>query len=86
MSIKKLIKNVLERVIKIFTIFVIYCSVLAGILFPMLLIGGFFIFLDYFYWISWFFADPTTYSKDLVFCWLNSYLNNCFFSQITGDM
>ena len=79
MTIKKFIIIVLERVIKIYTIFVIYCSVIAGILFPMLLIGGFFIFLDYFYWISWFFADPTTYSKDLVFCWLNSYLDISFF-------
>ena len=79
MTIKQFINNVLERVLKIYTIFVIYSSVLAGILFPMLLIGGVFIFLKAFYRISWFFADPTTFSKDLVTCWLNSYLDISFF-------
>ena len=79
MTIKQFIKNVLERVLKIYTIFVIYSSVLAGILFPMLLIGGFFIFLKEFYRVSWFFADPTTFSKALQVCWLNSYLYISFF-------
>ena len=79
MTIKKFIKNVLERVIKIYTIFVIYSSVLAGILFPMLIIGGFFIFLRNFYWYSWYLADPTILEKSLVFCWLNSYLDISFF-------
>ena len=79
MTLKKFIKNVLERVIKIYPIFVIYCSVLAGILFPMFLIGGVFMFLNSFHWISWFFADPTTYSQDFVFCWLNSYYDHSFF-------
>ena len=79
MNIRKLLKNILERVIKIYTIFIIYSSVLAGILFPMLIIGGFFIFLRDFYRVSWLFADPTTFSKDLVTCWLNSYLDISFF-------
>ncbi|MFX0081505.1 MAG: hypothetical protein ACFE94_07120 [Candidatus Hodarchaeota archaeon] len=84
MTIRKLIKNVLERVIKIFSIFVLYSSVLVGILAPMLLIvGGFFKFLDHFHWISWFFADPTTYSKDLIVCWLNSVLHCSFFYSDT---
>jgi len=79
MTLRKLIKNALERGIKIFIIFVLYSSVLAGFLFPMLLIGGFFIFLNHFYWISWYFADPTILSKNLVTCWLNSNIDNSFF-------
>jgi hypothetical protein len=84
MTMRKLLKSVLERVIKIFIIFVLYSSVLVRILFPMLLIiGSFFKFLDYFYWISWFFADPTIYSKDLLVCWLNSILHSSFFYSAT---
>jgi len=79
MTIKQFIKNVLERVLKIYTIFVIYSSVLAGILFPMLIIGGFFIFLRSFYWFSWYLADPTILGKSLVTSWLNSYLDISFF-------
>jgi len=79
MNIKKIIINILERVIKIYSIFVLYSSVIVVILFPMFLIGGFFIFLKNFYWISWYFADPTIFSKDLVFYWLNSYLDVSFF-------
>ena len=78
MTSKKFLINILERIIKIFSIFVLYSSVIAIVLFPMLWIGGFFIFLDYFFWISWFLADPTTYYKDLVTCWLNSSLINSF--------
>ncbi|KKM00176.1 hypothetical protein LCGC14_1807000 [marine sediment metagenome] len=64
--------------------FVLYCSVLAGILFPMLIIGGLFIFLKNFYWVSWYFADPTILSKDLVTSWLNSYSHITFFPLISG--
>ena len=81
MTIKQFIINILERVIKIFTIFVIYSSVLAGILFPMLFIGGIFIFLRNYYRISWFFADPTIFNKDIRLVWLNTYLNIPFFSS-----
>ena len=80
MNIKKIIINILERAIQIFIIFVLYCSVLAGILFRMLIIGGgLFIFLKEYFWISWYLADPTIFSKNLVFCWLNSYLHIPFF-------
>lgn len=78
MNIKKIIINLLERVIKIYSIFVLYSSVIVVVLFPMFLIGGFFIFLDYFFWISWFFADPTTINGNHYTCWLNSCLINSF--------
>lgn len=80
MTSKELLINILERVIKIYSIFVLYSSVIAVVLSPMLIfIGGFFIFLDYFFWISWFFADPTTfYSGNLNTCWLNSRIINSF--------
>ena len=79
MTIKKILLNILEKTIIGFSIFVIYSSVLAGILFPMLIIGGFFIFLRNFYWYSWYLADPTILEKNLVSCWLNSYLDISFF-------
>ena len=81
MTIKQFIKNVSERVIKIYCVFVIYSSVLVGILFPMLFIHGFFIFLKHFYRFSWLVADPTIYNKDIRNFWLNTYLNNPFFSS-----
>ncbi|TES95680.1 MAG: hypothetical protein E3J90_09270 [Promethearchaeota archaeon] len=81
MTIKQFINNVLERVLKIYTIFVIYSSVLAGILFPMLFIGGFFLFLKNFYRFSWYLADPTIFGQDLRTCWLNSHLQIPFFSS-----
>ena len=81
MTIKQFIKNVSERVIKIYCVFVIYSSVLVGILFPMLFINGFFIFLKHFYRFSWLVADPTIYNKDIRNFWLNTYLNNPFFSS-----
>ena len=81
MTIKKFLLNILEKTIIGFSIFVIYSSVLAGILFPMLIIGGFFIFLRYFYWYSWYLADPTIFNKDIRLVWLNTYLNIPFFSS-----
>lgn len=79
---KKYLLNVLEKLTKVIITFVIYSSVLVGILFPMLIVGGFFVFLRQFYWISWFFADPTTYFKDLVTCWLNTSLDIHFFYSV----
>ena len=81
--IKKFLLNIIEKTIIGFSIFVLYCSVLVGILFPMLIIGGFFIFLRNYYWISWYLADPTILGKDLVTCWLNSYWQISFFSSDT---
>ncbi len=81
MIIRKFLLNILEKTIIGFSVFVLYCSVLAGIIFPMLIIGGFFIFLRNYYWFSWYLADPTILGKDLVTCWLNSYLHIPFFSS-----
>ena len=83
MIIKKVLLNIIEKTIIGFSTFVLYCSVLVGILFPMLIIGGFFIFLRNFYWFSWYLADPTILGQDLVTCWLNSYLYMPFFSSDT---
>ncbi len=79
MNIRKLLKNILEKSLKFFSIYVLYSSVLAIILFPMLLISGIFVFFLSFYDISWYLADPTIFSKDLVTCWLNSYYHHSFF-------
>jgi protein-S-isoprenylcysteine O-methyltransferase Ste14 len=82
MTIKKLVKNIFEIFAKLFSFFVLYSSVITIILFPMLIISGFFIFLDYFNWISWVLADPTIFNPyhfDLYTCWLNSYLHISFF-------
>ena len=79
MNIKKTLINIFERVIIGYGFFVLYCSVLVGILFPMLIIGGAFLFLRYFYWISWYYADPTSVEQGLVHCWMNTYLNIPFF-------
>lgn len=81
--IRKFLLNIIEKTIIGFSIFVLYCSVLVGILFPMLIIGGFFIFFRNYYWISWYLADPTILGKDLVTCWLNSYWQISFFSSDT---
>ncbi|HEC38188.1 hypothetical protein LCGC14_1152480 [marine sediment metagenome] len=81
MSLRKFLLNVLEKTIIGFSIFVLYSSVLVGILFPMLLIGGLFMFLKIFFWISWYLADPTILSKDIITSWLNSYLHIPFFSS-----
>jgi len=47
----------------------------------MLIIGGFFIFLKNFFWISWILADPTILEKDIITSWLNSHLNVPFISS-----
>jgi protein-S-isoprenylcysteine O-methyltransferase Ste14 len=77
MGKKKLIKLILEYLFKIFSAYVLYSSVLAIILFPMLLISGIFIFLFYYYDTSWILADPTLFfeNKDIRTIWLNTYLN-----------
>ena len=79
MNIRKLLKNILEKSLKFFSIYVLYSSVLASILFPMLLILGIFVFFFAFYDISWYLADPSIFSKALQVCWLNSYYDHSFF-------
>jgi len=63
-----------KRFINIFNLYVIYSSVLVGILFPMLFIGGIFIFFFLFYFIPWIFADPTILWIGNRSSWLNAYL------------
>lgn len=77
MGKKKLIKFILEYLFKIFSAYVLYSSVLAIVLFPMLFISGIFVFLFYFYDISWILADPTLFfeNKDIRTIWLNTYLH-----------
>ena len=80
MALRKFMKNVLERIVKLFSVFVLYFSVIAPVFYPMLLFtGGSFLFLRYFFWISWFFADPISIAKDYTTSWLNSYLHFSFF-------
>ncbi len=83
MTSKKLLINIFEKVIKIYSFFVLYSSIIWIVLSPMLfLIGGFFAFLNHFYGISWFLADPTIFNPhhiNLMTCWLNSSLINSFF-------
>ncbi|MCK4383278.1 MAG: hypothetical protein KAW66_08295, partial [Candidatus Lokiarchaeota archaeon] len=64
-------------IFKIFSIYIIYSSVIAIIIFPMLIIIGTLMILFYFYDFSWIFADPTLLFypyEDIRFYWLNSYL------------
>lgn len=79
MTIKKILLNILEKALKFFSIYILYSSVLAIILFPMLLISGIFVFFLSFYDISWYLADPSLFSENLRVCWLNSYLHISFF-------
>ena len=73
--LKKILK-LLETILKFFIVFVIYSSVLTGILLPMLIIGGgLCIFLRNYFWISWYLADPTFLEKNIKTCWLNSHLD-----------
>lgn len=74
MNIRELLKNILEKLLKFFSIYILYSSVLAIILFPMLLISGIFVFFLSFYDISWYLADPSIFNKDIRFVWLNTYL------------
>ncbi len=75
MKIRELLKNILEKLLKFFSIYVLYSSVLASILFPMLLISGIFVFFLAFYDISWYLADPTIFNKDIRVVWLNTWLH-----------
>ncbi|MHA2128071.1 MAG: hypothetical protein ACW99E_22460 [Promethearchaeota archaeon] len=76
---KGLLKKIVELVVKFFNIYVIYSSVLAIILFPMLFLSGVFIFLLFFYEISWILADPLIIGEVIYSSWLNTYLYNCPF-------
>lgn len=67
--------------LKFFSFFVLYSSVLAVIVVPMLIFIGIPIFVFYFYDVSWFFADPTilfSHVKDMRTIWLNTYLHCSF--------
>ena len=72
--------------LKFFSFFVLYSSVLAVIVVPMLIFIGIPFFVFYFYDVSWFFADPTillevyisTHVKDMRTIWLNTYLHRSF--------
>lgn len=69
--------------LKLFSIFILYSSVLAIIIAPMLIFIGIPFFVFYFYNVSWFFADPTilldvfisSHVKDIRTMWLNTYLH-----------
>jgi len=74
MKIRELLKNILEKLIKFFSIYILYSSVLAIILFPMLLISGIFVYFLSYHHISWYLADPSILNKDIYFVWLNTYL------------
>jgi len=65
-------------VFKIFSIYIIYSSVIAIVIFPMLIFIGTLMILFYFYDFSWIFADPTLLFYpyiDIRFSWLNSHLS-----------
>lgn len=72
--------------LKFFSFFVLYSSVLAVIVVPMLIFIGIPFFVFYFYDVSWFFADPTillevfisSHVTDMRFIWLNTYLHCSF--------
>ena len=67
--------------LKFFSFFVLYSSVLAVIVVPMLIFMGIPFFVFYFYDVSWFFADPTilfSHVKDMRTIWLNTYLHCSF--------
>ncbi|MFX0138353.1 MAG: methyltransferase family protein [Candidatus Hodarchaeota archaeon] len=75
MGMRDFLKRITEILLKIFNIWIVYSSVLAGILFPMLIIYGFFTFLLYFWEFSWIFADPTIIQQYFYTTWLNTYLD-----------
>lgn len=72
--------------LKFFSFFVLYSSVLAVIVVPMLIFMGIPFFVFYFYDVSWFFADPTilldvfisSHVRDMRTIWLNTYLHCSF--------
>jgi len=86
MNKNKVIRAILEKILIGFSAFILYSSVLVEILFPMLLISGIFVFLQNFYWISWFCADPSILGTDIRISWLNAYINSPFFSSYSWDI
>lgn len=72
--------------LKFFSFFVLYSSVLAVIVVPMLIFIGIPFFVFYYYDVSWFFADPTilldvfisSHVRDMRTIWLNTYLHCSF--------
>jgi len=72
--------------LKFFSFFVLYSSVLAVIVVPMLIFIGIPFFVFYYYDVSWFFADPTilldvfisSHARDMRTIWLNTYLHCSF--------
>ena len=64
-------------VFKIFSIYIIYSSVIVIVIFPMLIFIGTLMILFYFYDFSWIFADPTLLFypyTEIRYSWLNSHL------------
>lgn len=75
MKTRELLKNILEKLLKFFSIYILYSSVLAIILFPMLLISGIFVYFLSYHRISWYLADPSIFNKDIRVVWLNTWLH-----------
>jgi len=67
-----------KLILKMFSFFILFSSVIAIIIAPMLIFIGATFFFFYFSGISWIFADPTILEippMEIRFHWLNSYLN-----------
>ena len=80
MDMKDFLWKLYEVFLKFFYLYIVYSSVLVGILlFPMLILYGIFVFLLRFYRVSWIFADPFIIGEDFHFVWLNAYLYDCPF-------
>ena len=75
MNIRELVKNIIEKLVKFYSVYILYSSVLAIILFPMLLISGIFVFFLSSFRTSWYLADPTIFNKDIRGVWLNTWLH-----------
>jgi len=75
MNIRELVKNIIEKLVKFYSVYILYSSVLAIILFPMLLISGIFVFFLSSFRTSWYLADPTIFNKDIRVVWLNTWLH-----------
>lgn len=76
---KVFLRKISQALLKFINLYIVYSSVLVGILFPMLFLSGIFVFLLYFYQLSWIFADPLIIGADINFFWLNTYLHYCPF-------
>ena len=75
MVIKDFLWKIYEIFLKFIYLYIVYSSVLVGILFPMLILHGIFSFLLHFYLVSWFLADPLIIGKGIIYTsWLNTYL------------